>query len=167
MSDLTKGVEFTNNEQVTATQLNNLVDDATINTGAVGSDELAVDAVTTDKVQDGAITRDKLAEDAMGVKSIQSFNGVLTHTTSGTSTTTKSERINLNGTDGDAVDGSNSYIINNSDSSAFLSDFSSQYTQLKKVELASDGSYIDVEAEIRTREGSRSYYYNLTLVEHY
>ena len=103
----------------------------------------------------------------MGVKSIQSFNGVLTHTTSGTSTTTKSERINLNGTDGDAVDGSNSYIINNSDSSAFLSDFSSQYTQLKKVELASDGSYIDVEAEIRTREGSRSYYYNLTLVEHY
>ena len=157
MSDITKGYTFNDNEQVTADKLNNLVDNATI----------ANDAVTTDKVQDGAITRDKLAEDAMGVKSIQSFNGVLTHTTSGTSTTTKSERINLNGTDGDAVDGSNSYIINNSDSSAFLSDFSSQYTQLKKVELASDGSYIDVEAEIRTREGSRSYYYNLTLVEHY
>src|SRR6056297_2814291 len=71
MSDITKGYTFNDNEQVTATKLNNLVDDATINTGAVGSDELAVDAVTTDKVQDGAITRDKLAEDAMGVKSIQ------------------------------------------------------------------------------------------------
>ena len=97
MSDITKGYTFNDNEQVTADKLNNLVDNATINTGAVGSDDLAVDAVTTDKVQDGAITRDKLAEDAMGVKSIQSFNGVLTHTTSGTSTTIKSERINLNG----------------------------------------------------------------------
>ena len=81
MSDITKGYTFNDNEQVTTDKLNNLVDDATINTGAVGSDELAVDAVTaskiandavtTDKVQDGAITRDKLAEDAMGVKSIQ------------------------------------------------------------------------------------------------
>ena len=81
MSDITKGYTFNDNEQVTADKLNNLVDNATINTGAVGSDDLAVDAVTaskiandavtTDKVQDGAITRDKLAEDAMGVKSIQ------------------------------------------------------------------------------------------------
>ena len=94
MSDLTKGVEFTNNEQVTATKLNNLVDDATINTGAVGSDELAVDAVTTDKVQDGAITRDKLAEDAMGIKSVQRFSGAASGNTA---------VINLN-TDGNTVD---------------------------------------------------------------
>ena len=85
MSDITKGYTFNDNEQVTADKLNNLVDNATINTGAVGSDDLAVDAVTaskiandavtTDKVQDGAITRDKLAEDAMGIKSVQRFNG--------------------------------------------------------------------------------------------
>src|SRR6056297_3441032 len=94
MSDITKGYTFNDNEQVTADKLNNLVDDATINTGAVGSDELAVDAVTTDKVQDGAITRDKLAEDAMGIKSVQRFNGAASGSTA---------VINLN-TDGNTVD---------------------------------------------------------------
>ena len=96
MSDITKGVEFSNNQQVTATRLNNLVDGATINTGAVTTDKIADgsvttskipddavtsakiqnDAVTTDKIADGSITRDKLAENAMGVKSIQ--KGVVT-----------------------------------------------------------------------------------------
>jgi len=94
MSDITKGYTFNDNEQVTADKLNNLVDDATINTGAVGSDELAVDAVTTDKVQDGAITRDKLAEDAMGIKSVQRFSGAASGNTA---------VINLN-TDGNTVD---------------------------------------------------------------
>ena len=94
MSDITKGYTFNDNEQVTADKLNNLVDNATINTGAVGSDELAVDAVTTDKVQDGAITRDKLAEDAMGIKSVQRFNGAASGNTA---------VINLN-TDGNTVD---------------------------------------------------------------
>jgi len=104
MSDITKGYTFNDNEQVTADKLNNLVDNATINTGAVGSDDLAVDAVTaskiandavtTDKVQDGAITRDKLAEDAMGIKSVQRFNGAASGNTA---------VINLN-TDGNTVD---------------------------------------------------------------
>jgi len=87
MSDITKGYTFNDNEQVTADKLNNLVDNATI----------ANDAVTTDKVQDGAITRDKLAEDAMGIKSVQRFNGDIE--TSGI----QSVIIDLN-TDGNTVD---------------------------------------------------------------
>ena len=157
MSDLTKGVEFTNNEQVTATKLNNLVDDATINTGAVGSDELAVDAVTTDKVQDGAITRDKLAEDAMGVKSIQQFSG----TTRGT------EVLNLNGTDGDSVDSSKAYVINNSDSGVEGSNTSSSQTVLEVLTLTDTSITIDVRNYNPSGFSTIPYYYNLTLVEHY
>lgn len=51
---ISKGKTFTANEQVTNAKLHQLVDDATIDAGAVGSSQLASGAVTNAKVSDTA-----------------------------------------------------------------------------------------------------------------
>jgi len=47
---LTKGTTFTTGDSVTAASLNNLVDNATVTAGSIGSTELATNAVTADKI---------------------------------------------------------------------------------------------------------------------
>jgi hypothetical protein len=47
---LTKGTTFTTGDTVTAGSLNNMVDNATVTAGSIGSTELASDSVTADKI---------------------------------------------------------------------------------------------------------------------
>jgi len=72
---LTKGETFATGNTVTAAKLNNLVDNATVTAGSIGSTELANAAVTADKIstvspepvttctlRDGAVSNAKLAD---------------------------------------------------------------------------------------------------------
>jgi hypothetical protein len=72
MSVLTKGVTFANNEQITSTRLNNLVDQATFASGAVDGStmqlingELAVGVVQTSNIATNAITTTRIADNAI------------------------------------------------------------------------------------------------------
>ena len=47
---LTKGTTFTTGDTVTAANLNNLVDNATVTAGSIGSTELGANSVTADKI---------------------------------------------------------------------------------------------------------------------
>ena len=51
---LTKGSTFTTGDTVTAANLNNLVDNATVTAGSIGSTELGTNAVTADKISTSA-----------------------------------------------------------------------------------------------------------------
>lgn len=51
---LTKGTTFTTGDTVTAGALNNLVDNATVTAGSIGSAELGANAVTADKISTSA-----------------------------------------------------------------------------------------------------------------
>ena len=51
---LTKGTTFTTGDTVTAANLNNLVDNATVTAGSIGSTELGADSVTNGKIIDSA-----------------------------------------------------------------------------------------------------------------
>ena len=51
---LTKGTTFTTGDTVTAGSLNNLVDNATVTAGSIGSSELGTNAVTADKISTSA-----------------------------------------------------------------------------------------------------------------
>lgn len=79
MSVLSKGTTFANNDQVTSTSLNNLVDNATFASGAVdgvttqlssgkivvkevNTGQIASSAVTTVKIADGNVTTAKIAD---------------------------------------------------------------------------------------------------------
>ena len=62
---ITKGYTFTNGEVVTPEKLNDLVDDATINAGAITTAMLADVAVTTGKIADLGVTTGKIADVAV------------------------------------------------------------------------------------------------------
>jgi hypothetical protein len=79
---LTKGETFATGNTVTAAKLNNLVDNATVTAGSIGSTELATNAVTADKISTaspqpvttgtiraGAVSNAKLA--AMGSQTVK------------------------------------------------------------------------------------------------
>ena len=79
---LTKGETFATGNTVTAAKLNNLVDNATVTAGSIGSTELATNAVTADKIstaspepvttstiRDNAVSNAKLA--AMGSQTVK------------------------------------------------------------------------------------------------
>ena len=51
---LTKGTTFTTGDTVTAANLNNLVDNATVTAGSIGSTELGANSVTADKISTSA-----------------------------------------------------------------------------------------------------------------
>jgi len=51
---LTKGTTFTTGDTVTAGSLNNLIDNATVTAGSIGSAELGANAVTADKISTSA-----------------------------------------------------------------------------------------------------------------
>ena len=51
---LTKGTTFTTGDTVTAGALNNLVDNATVTAGSIGSAELAANSVVNGKIIDSA-----------------------------------------------------------------------------------------------------------------
>ena len=51
---LTKGTTFTTGDTVTASGLNNLVDNATVTAGSIGSTELGTNSVTADKISTSA-----------------------------------------------------------------------------------------------------------------
>ncbi len=62
---LTRGYSFATNEQLTAAKLHQLVDDAIIQAGAVGTTELAASAVSTAKLANDAVDGTKIADDAV------------------------------------------------------------------------------------------------------
>tara|TARA_Y100001973_G_scaffold105690_1_gene179900 strand:- start:71 stop:904 length:834 start_codon:yes stop_codon:yes gene_type:complete len=67
MPDITKGKTFSSGDTVTAADLNNLVDDASINDNAINSDKIASGAVTNAKVSaSAAISFSKLESLATG-----------------------------------------------------------------------------------------------------
>tara|TARA_R100000808_G_scaffold14005_1_gene33472 strand:+ start:1067 stop:2149 length:1083 start_codon:yes stop_codon:yes gene_type:complete len=67
MPDITKGKTFSSGDTVTAADLNNLVDDASINNNAINSDKIASGAVTNAKVStSAAISFSKLETLATG-----------------------------------------------------------------------------------------------------
>jgi hypothetical protein len=63
MATITKGKTFTNNEAVTPTKLNDLVDKATISN--IVAADIATDAVTTAKILNLNVTTGKIADDAI------------------------------------------------------------------------------------------------------
>ena len=84
---LTKGETFATGNTVTAAKLNNLVDNATVTAGSIGSTELANAAVTADKIstaspepvttstiRDGAVSNAKLADMAAQTVKVRATN---------------------------------------------------------------------------------------------
>jgi hypothetical protein len=62
---ITKGYSFGPSGQVTAALLHQMVDDATIQAGAIGTTELATGAVATGNIAAQAVTNAKLGADAV------------------------------------------------------------------------------------------------------
>ena len=76
MAILSKGTDFSTGDQVTATNLNALVDSATFAAGAVDDTTTALDSSSPKKiiVKNGGIGTTQLADDAVGTVKIADSN---------------------------------------------------------------------------------------------
>jgi hypothetical protein len=112
---LTKGTTFKTGDSVTAASLNNLVDNATVTAGSIGSTQLATNAVTADKISTASpqpVTTGTIRNNAVDNTKLEDMGSQTVKVRSTNSTGDPSNLAMIGG----GSDGSSKLLVGTSDS---------------------------------------------------
>jgi hypothetical protein len=140
---LTKGTTFTTGDTVTAGSLNNLVDNATVTAGSIGSTELGANSVTADKISTSApqpVTTSTIRDNAVDNTKLNNMGSqtVKVNDTNGTANPTDLGMI------GGGTNGSSKILMGTSDSLSVLT-----ATQFKMVDASDVDAFDSTATKLR------------------